>query len=132
MKYLLAMHIDPDVMTALSEQQMDAIMTGHQDFIKRIRESGELINTQALGPVGESAVVRVRSGLPTITDGPFLESKEFLAGFYLVDCESRERACELAAMIPDAAIEGLAVEVRQVVFFADGETAVDAVAGTPA
>jgi hypothetical protein len=129
-KYLLAMHLDPDVMAALSKQEMDAIMTGHQDFIKRIRDSGELVNTQALGPAGESAVVRVRSGLPAITDGPFLESKEFLAGFYLVDCASRERACELAAMIPDAAIEGLAVEVREVVFFTDGHD--DADTGKPA
>jgi hypothetical protein len=122
MKYLLAMYLDPDVMAGLSEQDNDAIMTGHQNFIERIRDSGELVSTQALGPVGETAVVRVRSGLPAVTDGPFLESKEFLAGYYLVDCESRDRACELAAMIPDAAIEGLGVEVRQVVFFADGTT----------
>jgi hypothetical protein len=54
-----------------------------------------------------------------VTDGPFLEAKEFLGGFYLIDCESRERAVELAARIPDAAIKGLGVEVRQVMF-ADG------------
>lgn len=123
MKYQLTMYLDPDVMAALSEAQQDAIMTGHQDFIKRIRDSGEFLSTQALGPVGESAVVRVRSGLPVVSDGPFLETKEFLAGYYLVECESRERALELAGMIPDAAIEGLAIEVREVVFYADPESA---------
>ena len=51
-----------------------------------------------------------------MTDGPFLESKEYLGGFDLIDCESKERAIELAAQIPDAAIEGLGVEVRQVMF----------------
>lgn len=118
-KFLLVMHNRPEVMSRLSEQDMNAVMTGHQDFIRRIRESGELLNTQALAEPGAAAVVRVRDGLPAVTDGPFLESKEFLAGFYLVECASRERAYELAAMIPDAGIEGLGIEVREVVYFAD-------------
>jgi len=55
-----------------------------------------------------------------VTDGPFLEAKEYLGGFYLVDCEDKDRAIELALRVPDAAIEGLGVEVRQVMF-ADGQ-----------
>ncbi|WP_410589874.1 YciI family protein [Amycolatopsis sp. lyj-23] len=121
MKYLLAMYLDPEVMANLSEAEMNTIMTGHQDFIRTIRESGEMISTQALGAVGDSSVVRVRGGLPAVTDGPFLETKEFLAGYYLVECASKERAVELAAMIPDAAVEGLGIEVREVVFFAGAE-----------
>ncbi|WP_410623563.1 YciI family protein [Amycolatopsis sp. cmx-8-4] len=124
MKYLLAMYLNPDVMAKLSEQDMNAIATGHGEFIRKIRESGEMISTQALGPAGETTVVRGRSGLPAVTDGPFLETKEFLAGYYLVECASRERAVELAAMIPDAAVDGLGVEVREVVFFADAEAEV--------
>ncbi|MEA5366971.1 YciI family protein [Amycolatopsis sp., V23-08] len=124
MKYLLAMYLNPDVMAGLSEQDMDGIMTGHQEYIRTIRESGEMIGTQALAPVADSSVVRVRGGLPAITDGPFLETKEFLAGYYLVDVEDKARALELAAMIPDAAIDGLAVEVREIVFFADAESAI--------
>jgi len=61
----------------------------------------------------------VRGGQTVVTDGPYLEAKEHLGGFYLVDCENKERAIELAAQIPDAAIEGLGIEVRQVMF-ADG------------
>ena len=57
--------------------------------------------------------MRVRAGAPTVTDGPYVEAKEFLAGFYLVECVSRERACELAAMIPDARWN--AIEVRPIV-----------------
>ncbi|WP_103352565.1 YciI family protein [Amycolatopsis sp. CA-128772] len=124
MKYLLAMYLNPDVLAKLSEQDMDAIMTGHQEFIRTIRETGEMISTQALGAVADSSVVRVRGGLPAVTDGPFLESKEFLAGYYLVECASKERAVELAGMIPDAAVEGLGIEVREVVYFADAETEV--------
>jgi len=45
-------------------------------------------------------VVSVRNGQPVVTDGPFLESKEYLGGFYLIDCESKERAIELASADP--------------------------------
>ena len=121
MKYLLAMYLNPDVMANLSEQDMNAVMTGHQDFIRTIRESGEMIGTQALAPVADSTVVRVRGGLLAVTDGPFLESKEFLAGYYLVECADKERAVELAAMIPDAAFDGMGIEVREIVFFAGAE-----------
>ncbi|WP_328450657.1 MULTISPECIES: YciI family protein [unclassified Amycolatopsis] len=122
MKFLLTMHMNPEVWDGLTEQDKDDVMTGHGEFIRRIRESGEMISTQALGGPADSAVVRVTGGVPAVTDGPFVESKEFLAGFYLVECESRERACEVAAMIPDAKVEGLGIEVRPVVFFADART----------
>jgi hypothetical protein len=121
MKFLLAMHMNPDIWDGLPEAEKDEVMTGHGEFIRRIRESGELVSTQALGGPEQSAVVRVTDGVAAVTDGPFIESKEFFAGYYLVECASRERACEVAAMIPDAKIKGLGIEVRPVVFFADAE-----------
>ena len=121
MKYLLIMHQNPAVLDALTEEQMKAVMDGHGAFIDTIRESGELIITQALADPANSAVVRVRDGVPVVTDGPYLEAKEYLGGYYLVDCESRERALELAALIPDAGIEGLGIEVRPVMFSAGAE-----------
>ncbi|WP_103343281.1 YciI family protein [Amycolatopsis sp. CA-126428] len=129
MKYLLAMYMNPEVWDGLSEQDKDDVMTGHGEFIRRIRESGEMISTQALDAPAKSAVVRVKNGMPAITDGPFVESKEFLAGYYLVECASQERAYEVAAMIPDAKIDGLGIEVRPVVFFADSETESEVVGG---
>jgi hypothetical protein len=122
MKYLLLIHMNPDVWSTLTPADIDEVMAGHEQFIKTITESGELIRTDALGQPEESAVVRVRSGAPAVTDGPYVEAKEFLAGFYLVECASPERAYEVAAMIPDAGIKGLGIEVRPVVFFADAET----------
>ena len=121
MKYLLIMHQNPAVLDALTEEQMKAVMDGHGAFIDTIRESGELIITQALADPANSAVVRVRDGVPVVTDGPYLEAKEYLGGYYLVDCESRERALELAALIPDSGIEGLGIEVRPVMFSAGAE-----------
>ncbi|WIM92597.1 YciI family protein [Actinoplanes oblitus] len=119
MKFLIIMHINPAVLDALTEQEKAAIGDGHGRFMEALKESGELITTQALVDPSQAAVVRVRDGQPVVTDGPFLEAKEFLGGFYFVDVESKARAIELAARIPDAAIDGLGVEVRQVMF-ADG------------
>lgn len=116
MKYLLIMNINPDVLAALTEEEQQAIGAGHQKFMATTKESGEFHSTVALAEPAKSAVVKVRDGVPAVTDGPFVESKEFLGGYYLVDVASAERAHELAAMIPDAGIEGLGVEVRPVVF----------------
>ena len=116
MKFLISMHVNPAVLDALTDEEKMALGGGHGAFIEALKESGELITTQALADPSQAAVVSVRNGQPAVTDGPFLESKEHLGGFYLVDCESKERAIELAAQIPDAAIEGLGVEVRQVMF----------------
>jgi hypothetical protein len=119
MKFLISMHINPAVLDALTDEEKAAIGAGHGRFIEALKGSGELITTQALADPSQAAVVRVRNGQPVVTDGPFLEAKEYLGGFYMIDCESKERAIELAAQVPDSAIEGLGVEVRQVMF-ADG------------
>ena len=116
MKFLLIMNVNPAVLDALTEEERNEIGEGHGAFIDAIKKSGEMITTQALADPSQTAVVRVRGGQLVVTDGPFLEAKEYLGGFYLIDCESRERAIELAALIPDARIEGLGVEVRPVMF----------------
>jgi hypothetical protein len=116
MKFLLVMHVNPAIMEELSEAESQEIMEGHGAFMKAIRESGEMISTEALADPSKSSVVRVRDGVPVVTDGPYLEAKEFLGGYYLVDVASKDRALELAAMIPDARFDGLGIEVRQVIF----------------
>jgi hypothetical protein len=119
MQFLISMIINPAVLDKLTDEEKAAIGEGHGRFIQALKQSGELITTQALADPSQAAVVTVRDGQPTVTDGPFLEAKEHLGGFYLVDCEDKNRAIELAAQIPDAAVEGLGIEVRPVIF-ADG------------
>lgn len=116
MKFLLVLHNNPAVLAALNEEQQQTLMNGHAAFIETAQKSGELVVTQALGDPSQSAVVRVRNGVPVITDGPYLEAKEFLGGYYLVDVADRDRALELAAQIPDASIDQLGVEVRPIMF----------------
>ncbi|MFP3466661.1 YciI family protein [Leifsonia sp. SIMBA_070] len=121
MKYLILMQVDPDVLAALNDEQMAAIGDGHQKFISTISETGEMLSTNALGDPAQSTVVRSRGGVPEVVDGPFAETKEFMGGYYLVDVESKERAIELAKQIPDAAIDGLALEIRPVMYSAGAD-----------
>lgn len=116
MKYLLIMQVNAEVLENLTAEQGTAIQAGHGDFMEMTKASGEFIGTQALGDPSQSVTVRGGTDAPLITDGPFAEAKEFMGGFYLLDVESRDRAVELARQIPDAAIPGLAIEVRPVMF----------------
>ena len=116
MKYVILMQVDPAVLEQLTEEQQQMIGEGHGAFMAATKESGEFVATQALGDPSRSKVVRDVNGRPEVTDGPFVEAKEFMGGFYLLDVEDEARAIELATQIPDAQIPGLALEVRPVVF----------------
>ena len=113
MKFLLNLYLNPRVWDALTEEERGELLN-HEQFVATIRESGELVSNQAIADPSTSAVVRVRDGVAAVTDGPYLQTKECLAGYYLVDCENRDRALELAAMIPGAKFDG--VEVRPLMF----------------
>ncbi len=121
MKYLLIMQINPEILDALSEDERNEIGNGHGEFMKNIQDSGEFILTQVLADPANSTVVSGTGGAPAVTDGPFLEAKEFMGGFYLIDCESKERAVELAKLIPDTKVKGLSIEIRPVMFSAGAD-----------
>jgi hypothetical protein len=114
MKYLLIITMNPQVWDALSEEEHNEVFTAHDRFQTEIVRPGELLSSVALADPSNTKTVRVRDDVPSITDGPYVEAKEFLAGYYLVECDSLERATELAAAIPDARITG--IEVRPVEF----------------
>lgn len=113
MKYLLIIHNNPALMDSLPKEELEAMMNAHEPFQAELRKTGELVGFAALAEPGDSRVIRVRDQVPAVTDGPFLEAKEYLAGFYVVDCDSVERAVELAGRMPEARYQG--VEVRPVV-----------------
>jgi hypothetical protein len=86
---------------------------------QELREAGEIVSVEALTPPGQAKLVRAAKNGEPITDGPFPESKEFLAGFWIVDVESRERAYAIAARVSTAPGPGgkplhMDVEVREV------------------
>jgi hypothetical protein len=115
MKYLLLIHSNPAslaVWEGLSDAQRMEFGRGHIALTDALAESGELVVSQGLADPSLAKHVSVRDGRTIASDGPFAEVKEHLAGFYLVECESIERAIELAARVPDAAHGE--VEVRPV------------------
>lgn len=90
------------------------------EFNRSLIESGEFVDAQGLaGPEEAKTVVAVQGGPPTVTDGPYPESKEFLAGYWIVDCDGLERAIEIAATAsaspgPNGVKLNMPIEVRQV------------------
>jgi hypothetical protein len=110
MKYLLIINNNPELLASMPQDELDALMSGHEPFQADTKASGELVGFAALADPSTSRVVKVGAGgVPAVTDGPFLEAKEHLAGFYIVDCDSPERALELAAKMPEAKLQGVEV-----------------------
>lgn len=112
MKYMLLIYNNPATYEAWSEQERAALFAEVDVIMKELSESGELVGGEALADTSQSKTVRVRDGVPATTDGPFAEAKEQLAGYLMVECESPERAVEIAARWPDARY--FAMEVRPV------------------
>ena len=115
MKYLIMVLSNPESAAALrrlSEQEGREFGRRHRALSEALADSGELVVSEGLDDQANAVRVRLRDGETMTTDGPFAEVKEQLAGFYLVECESLERAVELATRVPDAAFTD--VEVRPV------------------
>jgi hypothetical protein len=115
MKYLILIYNNPaskEVWERFSDTQRAEGLREHAALNEDLAASGELIVSEALADPSLGKRVSVRDGRTMTTDGPLAEAKEHLAGFYLVECESIERAVEHAARVPLAAF-GL-VEVRPV------------------
>lgn len=105
MKYLCLVYLEREKWTAVPDRECAAC--GDQ-----LRARGVLIGGEPLHPVDTAATVRIRNGQMTVTDGPFAETKEQLAGFYLVDARDLNEAIQIAAKIPPARTGS--IEVRPV------------------
>jgi hypothetical protein len=105
MKYLCLVYLEQDKLHAVPDRECRACGDG-------LRGSGVLVAAEALLPVETATTVRIRNGRVSVTDGPFAETKEQLAGFYLVEARDLNDAIQIAAKIPPAR-EG-SVEVRPV------------------
>ena len=81
-------------------------------YDQSLRKAGRCLASEALQPVRTAATVRVRNGKVSVTDGPFAEAKECIAGFYLIDATDRDDAIQIASRMPPARVGG--IEVRPV------------------
>lgn len=115
MKYMILIHGNPttrELWEGFTDPERAEGLRAYAALDDDLHASGELIVSEALADPSLAKTVSVVEGRMMTTDGPFAEAKEHLAGFYLLDCESIERAVEHAARIPEAEF-GL-VEVRPV------------------
>jgi hypothetical protein len=113
MKYMLLIYTRPGFGEELSEQERTELFGEVDALMAELGESGELVGGQALADPSNTRTVRLRAGQPAVTDGPFIESKEQFGGYVTVECESLQRAVEIAARWPDVRLGG-AIEVRPI------------------
>jgi hypothetical protein len=112
MKYMLLIYDNPNTRDVFFGEQGAELMAEADAIMRELTESGELVGGQALADPSNSKTVRVRDGVPAVTDGPFAESKEQMGGYLIVECEREERAVEIAARWPNARFA--AMEVRPI------------------
>jgi len=112
-KYIALIHNNPAAWEALSQDERDLHNRDADVYLRRLTESGELAGgAVVLAHPSNAKTVRVRNGVPAVTDGPFAEGKEVLAGYYVLECENIERATELVEEDPSA--RHFAVEIRPI------------------
>jgi hypothetical protein len=112
MKYMLLIYDNPDTREAFFGPGNESLMSEMETLMSELKESGELISTEPLADPVNTKTVRVSGGVPVVTDGPLAETKEHFGGYLIVDCESVERATEIAVRWPSVRFAPL--EVRPI------------------
>jgi len=109
MKYLLMIYGNREKWASLPAEEWPEAIARQDAFNRKYRETGELLGAYGLADAAQARLVRRVDGQPAVTDGPYLETKEYMASFYLLDCESEERALAIAADMPFADAEPVEV-----------------------
>ena len=104
MKYVVLIYSNPATWQALPAEEADRVIKVHNDLIDQLTESGEFLSIYRMANAANTRTVRLRDGVPAITDGPFGEAKEVLASLWEVDVESLERALEIATPLAQHAV----------------------------
>lgn len=102
MKYLCLIYLNEQEMAAMPAAEMNSLNVRHLALNDQLRASGHFIEAEALEPAATTACIRVRQGKAAVTDGPFAESKEMVAGFYLIEARDMPEAVQIAARFPSA------------------------------
>jgi hypothetical protein len=112
MRYMLLLYDNPDTRLLFTGPGAEPLHAEMGALLAELRGSGELVATEPLADPVQTKTVRVADGAPVITDGPLAETKEHFGGYLIVDCETMERAVEIAGRWPSARFAPL--EVRPI------------------
>ncbi|MDC8449658.1 MAG: YciI family protein [Nitrospira sp.] len=110
MKYLLLVHHNGDMFNQIPEIKRKEMLAESIQLCHQLDGKGQYVHASPLQPETTGIVVRVRNGKATVTDGPFAETKEQLAGYFLIEAQDRDDAVRIATLVPGARIG--TVEVR--------------------
>src|SRR6266851_3984192 len=113
MEYLMLIYAAEGGCTKMTPAEQGALSQEYGQFTQEIVQKGKFVGGNQLKPVSSATTVRVRDGKRVVTDGPFAETKEQLAGYYLVNATDLDEAMALAARIPGA--RHGSIEVRPIV-----------------
>ena len=117
MKYLCLAYYDEKAFDALSEIELDAVVSKCPPYGDALRKSGHLTVQASLGSPRATKTVRPRNGKPSVTDGPFIETKEQVGGFFIIEARDLNEAIRVASKHPAANIGervGWGIEVRAI------------------
>jgi len=112
MRYLLLIAGDENARGDVSADEDAATLDEYGEWVKTMADRGVLQGGERLRPTSDATTVRVRNAETLSTDGPFMETKEQLGGYFLVDCKDLDEAIEVAAKLPGA--RSGSVEVRPI------------------
>lgn len=112
MKFLISIYGNTELWSSIPQDQMAEIVAATDAHNASLFESGELLFACGVAEQADAKRVRLDDGVPVTTDGPYIETKEYLGSFYIVDCESEQRALEIAAEMPSATFRD--IEVRPI------------------
>jgi hypothetical protein len=112
MKYMLLVHHDEEAFDKFSETKRQQMLEESVQLTHQLHADGQYLSASPLHPASTAAIVRVREGKQFVTDGPFVETREQLAGYFLINAKDLDEAIRIAARVPGARIG--TVEVRPV------------------
>lgn len=112
MRYMLTIYNNAEASAAIEGEALEAFRLAHGDIQAELTASGELVDSNELS-VPEAKIVRTNTGKTVVTDGPFTEGKEIVGGYYVVECDSMDRAIEIASRFVEARFTP--IEVRPLV-----------------
>lgn len=112
MKFMLLVHDDETAFEKMSEETKGDLLAESIRLCHQLDGTGQYLSTSPVHPAATAAIVRIRDGRPLVTDGPFIETREQMAGYFLIEARDRDEAVARAGRVPGARIG--TVEVRPV------------------
>ncbi|HSQ52717.1 MAG TPA: YciI family protein [Nitrospiraceae bacterium] len=113
MKFMLIVHHNEDAFEKMDKETQSQLLTESIELTHQLHATGQYVHASPLHPAATAVMVRVREGKPLVTDGPFIETREQIAGYFLIQAQNLREAIDIAGKVPGARIG--TVEVRPLI-----------------